>query len=261
MLHAQYQPANQQPGANYQIDLKTGKSTEAAKFAIEQFQHEDVLVNYEALEKSGTTTVNVNVHVADVATGKELWSRHYKNEAPDVEQAHDGVLVFSFEVSGDSGQDLIRHAGDKLVKTSDFRSQWAPRGWLVEVVDSKTGATSKVVELPYLSGETTDSRWARVYGNTLVVHGSGNVSGIYRVSDGVRVGGFFGRVLAGDAKLGLLAISNHDQEMTILDAATGKRVKSVTLDQIPEEARFIPEKKELLVLTASQTVFTLSLGE
>ncbi|HKF50155.1 MAG TPA: M48 family metalloprotease [Terracidiphilus sp.] len=257
VLHAQYQPANQQPGANYQIDLKTGKSTEAAKFAIEQFQHEDVLVNYEALEKSGSTASNVNVHVADAATGKELWSRHYKNEAPDVEQVHDGTLLCSFEVSGDSGQDLIRHAGDKLVKTSDFRSQWAPRGWLVELVDSKTGATMKVVELPYLSGETTDSRWARVYGNTLVVHGSGNVSGIYRVSDGVRVGGFFGRVLTGDAKLGLLAISNHDQEMTILDAATGKRLKSVTLDQIPEAARFIPEKKELLVLTAGQTVTTL----
>jgi hypothetical protein len=261
VLHAQYQAANQQPGANYQIDMKTGKATETAKFAIDQYQHEDVLVNFEALDKSGSTTQNANVHVSDATTGKELWTRHYGHEAPDVEQVHDGTLVFSFDVSGDSGTDLTRHAGDKLVKTSDFRSQWAPQGWLLELVDARTGITRRVLELPYEANWRTDPRWARVYGDYAVVHGLGNTSGIYRVTDGVRMGGFFGSVLAGDAKLGLLAITNHDQEVTILDAATGKRIESVTLDQIPEAARFIPEKKELLVLTASQSVVTLPVQE
>jgi hypothetical protein len=43
--------------------------------------------------------------------------------------------------------------------------------------------------------------------------------------------------------------------------ATGKRLKSVTLDQIPEAARFIPEMKALLVLSANQIVVSLPLPE
>jgi uncharacterized Fe-S cluster-containing protein len=77
----------------------------------------------------------------------------------------------------------------------------------------------------------------------------------------MRTGGFFGRVLTGDGELGLLAISNHDQEVTIVDATTGKRLTSVTVDQIPEAARFIPAMKALLVLTANQTVVTLPIPE
>jgi hypothetical protein len=261
VMFAQYQAANQQPGANYQIDMKTGKAAATANFAIDQFQHDDVLVTFEPLEKSGDPSTNANLHVADAATGKELWMRRYGRQVPGLEDVRDGTLVLSFDVVSDSGTEVIRHGGDKLVKTSDFRSQWVPQGFLVELVDSKTGTTRRILELPYVADSSTDPRWARLFGNYLVACGFGDTCGIYRVSDGMRTGGFFGRVLTGDGELGLLAISNHDQEVTIVDATTGKRLTSVTVDQIPEAARFIPAMKALLVLTANQTVVTLPIPE
>jgi hypothetical protein len=74
-----------------------------------------------------------------------------------------------------------------------------------------------------------------------MVHGSGNTSAIYRVADGVRVGGFFGHVPTGDVKLGLLAISNRDQDVTIVDMATEKtrplRIKSSPIQMRPHRSR------------------------
>jgi hypothetical protein len=68
-------------------------------------------------------------------------------------------------------------------------------------------------------------------------------------------------VVAGDAKLGLLAATNRDQEITIYEAANGKRLIQVVLDQIPVAARFIAQKHELLALTASQHVYSIKLPD
>jgi hypothetical protein len=45
----------------------------------------------------------------------------------------------------------------------------------------------------------------------------------------------------------------------ILDATTGKELKRVTVDHLPQAARFIAEKNALLVLTATQRVYTIDL--
>jgi hypothetical protein len=82
---------------------------------------------------------------------------------------------------------------------------------------------------------------------------------IYRVADGVRTGAFYGRAIAGDGKLGLIAATNRDQDVILYDAATGKELKRVTVDQFPRAARFVAEKSALLVLTANQRVYTIDL--
>src|SRR4051812_12745732 len=100
---------------------------------------------------------------------------------------------------------------------------------LVEVVDSHTGEIKRVVQVSLRDDQysSQDPRWAALYGDYLVVHGMHNNSVIYRVSDGTRLGAFYGRVLAGDAKLGLIAITNHDQEITIINAASGAELKNI----------------------------------
>jgi len=47
--------------------------------------------------------------------------------------------------------------------------------------------------------------------------------------------------------------------VSIYDVASGKEVEHVTLDHYPLAARFVPEKRHLLVLTATQRVYTLDL--
>jgi len=259
VMHAQYQQANRKPGANFQVDLKTGKATEAAKYAIDQFQRSDVLVTFQPQEKSGSIDSNVILQVADQATGAQLWTRRYPHATPIVRGADDSSLVLFTDLRDDTALDDAKHAGAKLVKSSDTKSAWISQGLLIEIVDSHTGELKRAIQVPALPGSGEVWRNVALYGGYVVVRGISNNSVIYRLSDGARTGAFWGRSIAGDSTLGLIAATNNDQETILYDAATGKEVKRVTLDQFPRAARFIPAKNALLVLTASQSVYTIDL--
>ena len=261
VMHAQYTQSHQRPGQNYMIDLKTGKAAEGAKFAIDQFQRRDVMVHFEPLDKTGDTLHNANLQVVDGETGAALWSRHYAYEVPDVSQTEDGTVLLAMPMTGETSQGAVSHYKGKPTKGSDWRNEWLPKGLLVEIVDGHSGETRRIVEVPEreIGWGGSDARWAALYGDFLVVHGNLNNSVIYRASDGARTGAFFGRAIAGDGNLDLIAASNRDQEVAIYDARSGKELKRVLVDQIPETARFIPAKNALLVFTANQTVYSIEL--
>ncbi len=257
-MFAQYPGSHQRPGQNFHIDLKTGKAVETAKYAIDQFQRGEVLVTF-VPDKSGDASSNADLQVADLTNGTKLWSKHFPHETPLVSQDEDGTLVLLMEVNGDTGLTEMKHLGDKLAKSSDWKSVWAPQGLLTEVIDSRTGEIRRAIQTPQQSSYREDGRWVAVYGDYAVVHGSLNNSTIYRISDGKRQGAFYGRAIAGDGKMGLIAATNRDQEVTIYDAMNGKGLKQVTVDQVPCAARFIKEKNALLVLTTSQRVYSIDL--
>jgi len=77
----------------------------------------------------------------------------------------------------------------------------------------------------------------------------------------MRLGAFYGTAIAGDGKLGLIAATNREQEIILYDATKGRELKRVTVDHLPRAARFIEEKKALLVLTANQRVYTINFPE
>jgi hypothetical protein len=91
----------------------------------------------------------------------------------------------------------------------------------------------------------------------MAVHGNLNNTVVYRISDGVRMCAFYGRVLAGDGAQGLLAVNNRDQEMIVYDASNGSEITRVIVDHRPRAAQFVSSTHSLLVLTASQHVFTV----
>src|SRR5271157_4640685 len=126
---------------------------------------------------------------------------------------------------------------------------WIAEGLLIEILSARTGEVEKAFATPLLPADQvfSDERFANLYGDYLVVHGNANNSVIYRTTDGTRTGAFFGRAIAGNGKLGLIAATNHDQEVILYDAATGRELKRVTVDEFPLAARFIPEKGVLLV--------------
>jgi WD40 repeat protein len=259
IMFAQYKEAQQKPGQNSQIDLKTGKVAEGAKFAIDQFQRGDVMVTFQPLEKSGDTTKNITLQIADTATGTQLWSKRFSHDVPDVWQSDDGPLMFQIDLSDDTATEEIKHAGGRLLKASDWKNDWYSIGQLIEIVDSHTGEIKRMLQAPERHGNGGYQIWSTLYGDYLVVHGAYNNSVIYRISDGMRLGAFYGRAIAGDGKLGLIATTNRDQDVTIRDAKTGKQLKQVTVDHFPLAARFIAEKNALLVLTAAQSVYTIDL--
>lgn len=256
-MYAQYQASNQRSGQNYHIDLKTGKATEGSKYEIDQFQYGDVLITFQPMEMTGTINSNINLVVSDVVTGALLWTRRFPHETPSVRRTEDGSLLLISDLIEQTATDESNHAGGKLVKASDTTGRWDAKGLLIEVVASRTGEIKREVMVP--EHVSDNQRTAALYGDYLVVRGNANNSVIYRVSDGKRLGAFYGRAIAGDSKLGLIASTNRDQDVILYDAATGKELKRVTVDQLPRAVQFIADKNALLVLTASQRVYSIDL--
>jgi hypothetical protein len=147
-----------------------------------------------------------------------------------------------------------------LVHTSDdIKRIIDEQGTLIEVLQSRTGVVEHAIAAPQLASNRREERAAGLYGNLLAVYGNSNDTSVYRVSDGARALAFFGRALAGDDRLGMIAATNRPQELTVYDVANGRMLMSVLLDENVLAARFVPERKLLLVLTASQHVYQVSL--
>jgi hypothetical protein len=158
------------------------------------------------------------------------------------------------------------------VKTADETSE-RHQGILVEMLDSQTGAVLRQLIAPegskvqwgensrFYEGSVTDDRRADVFGDLVAIQGNANNTVVYDARTGARLMAFWGHTIAGDAKLGLIAATNRDQELMVYDTATGKEMLRATVDNRILTARFVPEKKQLLVVTSMQRLYTFDLAE
>ena len=256
-----YPEAHQKPGKVSQIDLKTGKVTDGAAYDKDQILIGDVLVKIRPMDKFNTTLENTELQVSDPITGARLWSKRFHRETPALVGTDGGALLLLVDLLDQESVDEAAHSGGKLVKASDKKYEWVKHGLLVEALDSRSGEVLRTVELPQAAAEhgSKDRRTASLYGGFLAVHGNSNNTTIYRLSDGQRLGSFYGRAIAGDEKLGLIAATNREQEIMILDAKDGRELSRFTVDHMPRAARFVAEKNALLVLTATQRVYSIDL--
>lgn len=253
--------AHMKPGAILSLDPATKKATEGAKFEKYQSISSGVLATIEPLQQGYFgADWDTMLHVSDPMTGKELWSKKFPHNTPAVYGTDGDALTIVTNLRSETGESEEGHNGAKIVKTSDTMREWIQSGLLVEIVDARTGEVQRVVHSPTRPSEE-DERWTDLYGDYLAVHGNVNNTVVYRVSDGKRTAAFFGRVLAGDGKMGLLAVNNRDQEMIVYNTANGAEVLRVTLDHLPRAARFIPATNTLLVLTATQRVYSIPLPD
>jgi WD40 repeat protein len=254
---ARYPKSHQKPGQNSMIDLKTGKVTEGPAWDRDQFLCGGVLVKTYKTDKKGNVESTPDMQVVDPATGAKLWSKKFPNGMPIVRRGDGDSLLLVWDYPNDEAN----REKNLLVKASDKKGEWVERGLLVEVVGARTGELRRKIVVPERGPEdgSADRRGVSLYGDYLVVRGNQNNSVIYRITDGQRISAFYGHALSGDGKLRLIAATNHDQEVTFLDAATGKIVKQVTLDHFPRAARFVSSKNALLVLTATQRVYSIDL--
>ncbi len=254
--------AQMKPGAVVSFDPATKNTTPGAKFEKYQAISGNVLVTTEPLEKNyyGAERDTV-LHVSDPVTGNELWQKKFSGITPDVYRTDRDALLIVSNLRSGTAESEEGHNGAKLIKTGDTMREWIQAGLLVEIVDARTGEVQRVIHTPTRPAEEEDQRWPALYGDYLVVHGNVNNTVVYRASDGARTAAFFGRVMAGDGKMGLLAVNNRDQEMIVYNAANGAEVLRVTLDNLPRVARFIPATNTLMVLTATQRVYSIPLPD
>jgi hypothetical protein len=247
------------PALNVRTDMKIGKVAPALSIAAEKIQYGSVVVQYMPLEKDQKLTFNARIEAMDAASGNLLWSRRFPYTPPIVVDTDGDQLLLLMDRRGFTGGEEVDHNKKLVVRTSDEYKELAERGLVVEVISRRTGAPERLIVAPEVGFGSSDERMAALYGDLLAIHGENNDSVVYRTSDGARLLAFSGHAIAGDASMGLIAASNRPQDVTVYDVATGKKVASVTLDHFVLAARFVPEKKQLLVLTATQHVYTLNL--
>jgi hypothetical protein len=247
------------PALDPWIDRRTGKMAPTLSIATENIQYRSVLVRYKPLEPDQELYFNVEIDAVDAASGAPLWSRRFANNPPMLLDTYGDQLLLLMDRRSLTGGDELNRYRKLTVRTSDEHKEFDERGLVIEVVSRRTGVPQRLVVAPETRSERGDDRGAALYGDLLAVQGDHDNTVVYRLSDGKRLLAFFGRALAGDAGLGLIAATNQPQDVSIYDVASGKEVEHVTLDHYPLAARFVPEKRHLLVLTATQRVYTLDL--
>lgn len=265
-LYLQLPAGQARLGQNLRFAMKAGSAAESGKYDYQRRQMLDVSVKLVTDEHDNDGDPVGTLAVYDDKTGNLLWKRKFGKDLPAVRQYEPGVLVLNWAMEGETAWDEITHSSP-VTRTSD-EARNEHRGMLTELVDSQTGAVLRQVVSPQALTEywwqTTasgsDDRSAAAFGNLVVVHGKHTGNTVYDAKTGARLMAFWGRPIAGNDKMGLLAVRNREQELTVYEAATGREVLHVTLDTAVRAAEFLPEKKQLLAVTSNQTVYTLNVA-
>jgi hypothetical protein len=265
-LYLQLSAGQARAGQNLRFDTKTGGAAETGKYDYPRRQMLDVSVKQVTDDYDKEGDPNGELCVYDDKTGNLLWKRKFGKDAPAVRQYEPGILVFSLAMEGETAWDEITHSS-KVIKTSD-ETRNEHRGLLTELVDSQTGAVLRQLVSPEASADRwfqlrtsgSDDRGSAAFGNWIVVHGRHNDNTVYDALTGARLMAFWGRAIAGDSRMGLIAARNREQELIVYQAATAREVLHVTLDTAVQAAQFLPENKQLLVVTSNQRVYKLDLS-
>ena len=246
------------PAGNGSIDRETAKAASNFSIGATSIQFGDVIVGVKP-RTNGSVVPDADLNVIDAATKAELWSRNFSAGMPRVLTSESGRMLLLMPWDSKAREEELRSRKDALIRTSDLQKKEDKDGLLIEVVDSRTGATERLVHVPTVESVVGISAYVVLFGNLLAVEGAHNNTTVYRETDGARLFSLFGTVLTGDSSLGLIAARNRPQELSLYSAATGNHLSDWTLDGPVLAARIIPEKKLLLALTASQKVYRFDL--
>lgn len=200
----------------------------------------------------------VRLDAYDALSHTHLWSKAYEDGVPQIipSDADSSLLVTSYAAWNGHG---------KLKYTSDqpFGAHLAPKGSVVEVISNRTGKTEHLLFTPQFVSTNCycQIHAANLFGNLLADYGNLNETTVYRVDTGKRLFAFFGYSLAGDDTMGMIAATDRLQELNLYDSSSGRRLAHYLLDQAVLAAHFVPARRQLLVLTASQHIYRINLSE
>ena len=253
-------------GQNIRFDAKTGEAAETGKYDYKHRQLLDVSIKLVTDDRAKDEDPLGELVVYDEKNGNILWKRRYTKDPPIVTQNEPGVLILCWQMEGQTAWDETTHSSH-VTRTSD-ETRDEHRGFLTELVNSQTGAVLRQIVSPeaaqnnwWQSGSRgADERSGAAFGKFIIVHGNNNNSVVYDAGTGARLMAFWGYAIAGSEEMGLIATRNRNQELVVSEPAKRREVLRLTLDAGIRAARFVPEKKQLLVVTSNQTLYTLDVS-
>jgi WD40 repeat protein len=236
-----------------------------SKLEDHDWQYHNLQIRFKPMGKDKDASEiwhHATLEVKKMETQAVAWSRDYAHETPACWQAEDDRLVLAWDLSNDTARAEIKNNPALQREAAALKN--SKKGLLIETVGPETGAPLEQVVIPEidLSGGWNDERLAMVSGEFVLVRGEHGNTVIYRMDTGVKVGEFFGTVVATDAGSSRIVAVNREEEILVVDEQSGKELKRFTLGSPIRLARIVNnQKKELMVLTADQVVHRLPLPE
>jgi hypothetical protein len=185
-----------------------------------------------------------------------MWSKSFPAQTSWYTQSFgERNLIFNYPVKTEPAKSMLKANANLLSEANALKDK--NLGRLIEVVDETTGKTEAemVLSLPLNYSGTDGLNRA---GDLLYVSGEDNRTMVYAMSTGKQLRQIFGEVVAVDPETGRICAGNRKDEAVVYDAE-GKELTHYHLGDRIRFVHFRDHGKELVVLTADQTVWTLKL--
>jgi hypothetical protein len=230
------------------------------KFEPEDWQYHDLQFRFKPMGKDKDATHHATFEVKKMGTQSVAWSRDFPHEMPACWPAEDDRMVLAWDLSSDTAKSEIKSHPQLQQQVEMLKDR--KKGLLLEIVTPLTGAPLQQVIIPEadLTHGLHDERGAIVSGDLVLVRGERGNTTIYSLESGAKIGEFFGFTVASDAKAGVIAAENREEEILFVDEHSGKELQRFTLGSPVRAARIVGDKdKMLFVVTADQVVHKVPL--
>jgi hypothetical protein len=228
----------------------------------DDWQYSNLELHFKPMGKDKGMDHHATLEVRKLETQAMAWSREYPHETPACWKAEDERLVLAWDLSDETARSEIRVNPTLQREVAAIKN--GKKGLLIETVVQETGTPLEQVVIPEvdLSRGWNDERRAVVSGEFVLMRGEHSNTGIYRMDTGVKVGEFFGTVVATDAGSCRIAAANREEEIVMIDERDGKELQRLTLGSPIRLARIVNnQQKVLMVLAADQVVHRLPLPD
>ena len=259
-LYGQFPKIGNNEPSEIKITFSPMSAREVGKLADEDWQYRDLQLKLKPMGNDKITYKHATLEVKKMETQEVAWTREFPRETPAFWNASGNRMVLGWDMSNDAVDSEIKQFPELLSEFSALKDK--KKGLLIETVVAETGAPLKQVIIPSsdLSRGWNDQRRVTVSGEYVLARGEHGNTEIYRMENGAKVGEFFGSPLAADAATGLVAATNREDEILLVDMQNGKEIKRFSLGSPVRAARILSSnEKLLLVLTADQVVHRLEL--
>jgi|GEM_PF-3218471 len=242
------------------IPLSTGHPENLAKLDDDEWQYHEYELRLKPNKKGADTSGNVTLEVKKMKEQTVAWTRSFEHERPAVWPGEGNRLVLGWDLASKSAKDEIKTHTELQAVANGLADR--KKGLLIDVVNAVTGASEGVKILPEadLTHGWDDERRTRVSGDYALVSGEHNNVVIYKLSDGTKVGEFFGELLAADAELGLVVAANREDEILFVEEKTGKEIRRFTLGSPVRYATIVSGGQNMFyAVTADQMMHRIPL--
>lgn len=241
-------------------DAAGGTVANLGKYDDDGWQFHELQFLLKPMGKDTATNHHATLSVKKMETQAVAWTRDFPHEVPACWPAEDNRLVLGWDIGSDAAKEEIKAHAQLEKEIAAFKDR--KKGLLIETVVPETGAPLEQVVLPEadLTQGWGDMRRAMVSGNFVLVRGEHGNTAIYRLDTGVKTGEFFGAPVDTEAKKGLIAAVNREDEVLLVDQNSGKELKRFALGSPVRLARIVAGNEDtLLIVTADQIVHRLPL--